>query len=449
MEGKNLVDHDIKIRWIRNCHYIINFIIIMIISIIIFITTLKICDEFEAREFLERAQYLPTIPWHVPVFCVLLMILFALSNMIKSKLSLTQPLLVKVFCGIDLVMGVSISYFLNFSYKGILLLIIANMLLYIKEQKSRIIFIIIALLLYSIFDYDVISVKLNLFSINEYIDYYPDVKRLYIYSVKNVFTSFNEISFIAFIFMLLQSEINENQAIKKLNIRLNLTATELQLANEKLEEYAKESEENAKMKERNRLAREIHDILGHTLTSITMGLEACLAIFSVDVVQAKNQLEKILQTSKKGLLEVRRSVRELKEDALKKYSLIMAIQNLADDINQCTDIQVSLEIVGEEMKLKGDEEQTIFRIVQESITNSMRHGRAKHVKVQIAFDYYIINIHIADDGVGCESIQSGFGLTHMAERVEMLKGNIQFNTIQNKGFVTEVSIPVRWGDAYD
>ncbi|PKM93288.1 MAG: sensor histidine kinase [Firmicutes bacterium HGW-Firmicutes-1] len=444
-----VVDYDKKIRWIRNGHYVINFIIILFISIIISETTLRICGKFEAREFLERAQYLPLIPWQVPVFCVLLMIIFAISNLVKSKFSLTQPVLIRILCVFDLIIGVSISYYLNLSYKGILLLIIANMILYIKEQRSRIIFIIISLIIYSFFDYDVISIKLNMFSINEYIDFYPDVQRLYIYSIKNVFTSLNEVGFIAFIFMLLQGEISENQAIKKLNSKLEITADELRTANEKLEEYARESEEIAKMKERNRLAREIHDILGHTLTSITMGIEACLAIFPIDVEKAKCQLEKILDTSKKGLLDVRRSVRELKVDTQKDYSLIKSIQNLTEDINECTDTVVKLEIVGEVMKLKNDEKQTIFRIIQESITNSMRHGKAKHIDVNIEFDYYKINIHIVDDGIGCETIKSGFGLTHMQERVDMLKGSIHYEAIKNKGFETKVSIPVRWGDAYD
>lgn len=444
-----VVNYDKRIRWIRNGHFAINFIIILFISIVISRTTLKICDEFEAREFLERAQYLPLIPWQVPVFCVLLMILLGISNIVKNKLSQIQPFLVRVLCGVDLLIGILISYYLNLSYKGILLLIIANMILYIKEQRTRIIYIVISLIVYSFFDYDVISIKLNMFSINEYIDYYPDMQRLYIYSIKNVFTSLNEVGFIAFIFMLLQEEISENKAIKELNSKLEITANELRLANEKLEEYAKESEEIAKMKERNRLAREIHDILGHTLTSITMGLEACLAILPFNSQKASDQLQKILETSKKGLLDVRRSVRELKVDTLKKYSLITSLENLAKDINECTDTVVHLNIIGKVMKLKNDEEQTIFRVIQESITNSMRHGKAKHIHLDIEFDYYKINIHIADDGIGCKGITSGFGLTHMAERVEMLNGTISFNTTKNNGFMTDVSIPVRWGDAYD
>lgn len=443
------MDYDKRIRWIRNGHFAINFIIILFISIVISRTTFKICDAFEAREFLERAQYLPLIPWQVPVICVLLMILLGISNIAKSRLIQYQPILVRALCGIDLLIGLSISYYLNLSYKGILLLIIANMILYIKDQRTRIVFIVIALIIYSFFDYDVISIKLNMFSINEYIDYYPDMQRLYIYSIKNVFTSLNEVGFIAFIFMLLQEEISENQAIKQLNTKLEITAKELRLANEKLEEYAKESEEIAKMKERNRLAREIHDILGHTLTSITMGLEACLAILPFNSEKAGDQLQKILDTSKKGLLDVRRSVRELKVDTLHKYSLVKSLENLAKDINDCTDTKVNLNIVGNLMKLKNDEEQTIFRVIQESITNSMRHGKAKKIDLDIEFDYYKINIHIKDNGIGCKDLKNGFGLTHMAERVEMLNGTISFNTIENKGFMTDVSIPVRWGDAYD
>lgn len=447
-KGMIIMEFSNRIKWVRNGHFFMNCIIILFLSMVISATTNQICNRFEARAFLERAQYLPLIPWQVTLFCILLLIFFIISNIIKDKFKQSNIFLIGILCLCDLIIGFTISYYLNFSYNGIILLIIANMILYVKDLRLRILFIIISLIAYSFFDFNVISVKINIFSINEYIDFYPSSKRLYIYSIKNLLTSLNEVIFYTFIFVLLQEEIVENRNIKKLNKELEITANELILANEKLEEYAKESEEIAKMKERNRLAREIHDILGHTLTSVTMGIEGCLALLPENLEKGLIQLKKILKISKKGLYEVRRSVRELKVDTLQKDTLIVLLQNLSNDINDCTDTKININITGEPMKLKDDEEQTIFRIIQESITNSMRHGSANNVKVDLTFDYYRINILIKDDGKGCDNIKAGFGLTHMIERVNILKGNIEFLS-KDDGFVTEVSIPIRWGDAYD
>ncbi len=203
------------------------------------------------------------------------------------------------------------------------------------------------------------------------------------------------------------------------------------------------------MKERNRLAREIHDILGHSLTSITTGIEACKEMIGLNPKAVEKQLGKILELSRKGLLDVRRSVRELKIDSLEKYELIPAIKNLVNDVNSCTAVKVDLSIKGTILKLKDDEEQTLYRIIQESITNAIRHGKANDIFIDIEYVNHTIGVSIRDDGIGCDQIQDGFGLTHIRERVEMLNGNVSYNSEIGKGFEVRVEIPVRWGKAYD
>ncbi len=221
------------------------------------------------------------------------------------------------------------------------------------------------------------------------------------------------------------------------------------MANMQLEDYAETMEENAKMKERNRLAREIHDILGHSLTSITTGLEACVSIIGFEPEVAKKQLSKILELSRKGLNDVRRSVRELKVDMLSKSELIPAITAMVNDINECTPVKIDMEISGQVLKLKEDEEQTIYRVIQESITNAIRHGKAKHIELHIHFYQHTVKVMIKDNGNGCGPIKEGFGLTHIRERVVMLNGTMVYVTLPGEGFTINVDIPIRWGDAYE
>ena len=89
----------------------------------------------------------------------------------------------------------------------------------------------------------------------------------------------------------------------------------------------------------------------------------------------------------------------------------------------------------------------IYRIVQESLTNAIRHGKAKNIDVSIKKNYGSINLLICDDGIGCENIKAGFGLRHIRERVNMLKGQVNFSS--EEGFKVEAMIPIRWGEEYD
>lgn len=429
----------------RTFLFALNLMVISFMSAVIYMTTELICSSDKAREFLERIRYIPTTPWKVPVFSVLLLVLMIASIFLREKIFRDKPLAMYAFCLLDIAICIFIMYFLNMGYKGILLLAIANIVIYIEGKKRKYLFLIFSILVYILFDYDIFSIKLNMFSINDYMEYYTSSQRLYIFSIRNILTSLNEMVFIVFMIFVIQGQIDENTKIKELYDRLFKTAEELQIANIQLEEYTKKSEEMAKTRERNRLAREIHDTIGHTLTGIATGLEACTELIGMDMDKTKVQLGKITELARKGLLDIRRSVQQLRPDALERFSLIPALQKLADDINGCTNTRVLLEIEGKQSGMNADEEETVYRVVQESITNSVRHGNAKEIHIQLKFENFRLKLKISDDGIGCESINDGFGLRHIRERVEMLGGLVEFSSRGERGFATNVEIPIRWG----
>ena len=99
------------------------------------------------------------------------------------------------------------------------------------------------------------------------------------------------------------------------------------------------------------------------------------------------------------------------------------------------------------LKFDEDEENIIYRVIQESITNSIRHGNASKIWVQIDKLNAEIKLHIKDNGSGCEQINPGFGIKHMMERIGMLNGTVSFNG--EHGFEVDVRIPIRWGEEYD
>jgi signal transduction histidine kinase len=430
----------------RMIMFLVNFLLILFMSIIIYNTTELICEYDISREFIEKIKYIPTIPWKVPVYSILLLILLFISVVVRDRISKDKQLVFYLFSILDIIICIGIMYCLNMSYKGILLIAIANIIIYIGGMKKRGFFIAAVIIVYVLLDYDILSIKTNMFSINDYVQYYTSMQRLYIFGIRNILNSTNEIIFILFMILVIQNQIEENNKIKELYSKLYQTAEELKIVNIQLQDYARKSEDMAKTKERNRLAREIHDTLGHSLTGISTGLEACIELFDIDKEKMKSQIVKISELARKGLLDVRRSVSELRPDALERFSLISAIQRLSEDINECTKTRVNMEVKGKVLKLGADEEETVYRVVQEGITNAVRHGNAACIDVLLEFVDFELHIKIDDDGIGCSDVKEGFGLKHIQERVDMLGGEASFSNNDGKGFSIYVLIPIRRRD---
>ena len=195
------------------------------------------------------------------------------------------------------------------------------------------------------------------------------------------------------------------------------------------------------------MAREIHDTLGHTLTGISVGIDACIATIEAAPEDTKVHLEKISEVARNGLLDIRRSVNELKPDALEHLSLEVAITKMITDMNSITDMQIFFENKTKELNFDEDEESAIYRVIQESLTNAMRHGHASRVWIVIEKKDGEIELSIRDDGIGCNKIENGFGTKHIMERIQMLNGSVEYKS--GDGFTVIARIPVRWGKEYD
>ena len=236
------------------------------------------------------------------------------------------------------------------------------------------------------------------------------------------------------------AEILAQSSEKARILKLNL---ELREANRKLEEYARESVKVAETRERNRLAREIHDTLGHSLTGIITGIEACVMIMDVAPEATKEQLHAIAEVARSGIRDVRRSVNALRPDALEHMDLGNALEQMIDGTRRSTGVTIDYECQIHLGGFSQDEEDIIYRIVQESITNAIRHGKATQIRVRIGREFHILDIHIQDNGTGCADIKKGFGLHHMQERLDILGGTLIYDG--SHGFVIHAQIPIRWG----
>ncbi len=417
----------------------LNMVMILYLTMVTAHSLYGYVDENSAMDFLMQVKRMPMEPWKLPVLSIGLYacLLLLLSIRCQSK----RGFLGKTVLELGVVFA--ISSVLNFSYTGMALLIIADTMSYFSDLKQRVLLVASICVVYLLLDYDLLSAVRPILSLETCWGYYGRETRSLLLGIRNILNSLNTIAFISYAIVLILAEVREKERILGLNERLNTVNQDLRAANEKLEEYARESEKAAETRERNRLAREIHDTLGHSLTGIITGIDACVMLVDVAPEATKEQLKAIAGVARQGIKDVRRSVKALRPDALESLNLKSALVQMMEETKRSTGVEITWQI---ESALKGfnkDEEDIIYRIVQESITNAIRHGRADKVEVGIHRDYNMLKIHIEDNGVGCSKVQKGFGLHHMEERLDMLKGSLSYHG--DHGFVIDARIPIRWG----
>ena len=232
--------------------------------------------------------------------------------------------------------------------------------------------------------------------------------------------------------------LNEERARKSVE---NLVK-DLSDANLKLREYAAQAEQLAVTEERNRLAREIHDSIGHYLTSVNIQIKAGLATLDQDPQQARSAFGKAQTLTQEALTDIRRSVASLRTDSVSARPLPDTIESLLSEA-RASGLVTGLQISGPARKLNDQVEFTIYRTVQESLTNVIKHAQAS--RVEILLDYQDPNtarLVIQDNGVGADEISQGFGLLGVRERVQLLGGEVIIQTRSGKGFTLELKIPL-------
>ena len=219
-------------------------------------------------------------------------------------------------------------------------------------------------------------------------------------------------------------------------------AGELTAANQQLREYAAQIEDVATMEERNRLAREIHDSLGHYLTVVNVQLEAARAVLDSDSDQALDALNKAQSLTKEGLGEVRRSVAALRASPIEGKPLSELIEGLLEE-SRVAGMVAEFVIKGEHRSLSMPQKHTLFRAAQEGLTNVRKHARASRVDVLLAYESESkVRLHIEDNGVGIDpdKLENGFGLLGIQERVQLLGGKVRLESVPNQGFILEVEL---------
>jgi signal transduction histidine kinase len=206
------------------------------------------------------------------------------------------------------------------------------------------------------------------------------------------------------------------------------------------ESLSAEIEKLAVVRERNRLAREIHDSLGHFLTTIHVQLQAARAIHSTDPGKALEAVAKAQGLAHDALAEVRRSVGTLQADRA-PAPLAASLRDLAS----ATDgwgAAVSLEVLGQARALAPEAEHALFRAAQEGLTNVRKHARAQTALVTLDYrDLKRVFVRVTDDGCGVAGDPGGYGLAGLSERFAALGGRVVTERPTGGGFCLQAEIP--------
>jgi signal transduction histidine kinase len=230
---------------------------------------------------------------------------------------------------------------------------------------------------------------------------------------------------ISFLFLYLML----NAALKYHRIQMELAA-----ANDRLKIYATRVEELATAQERNRIARELHDSLGHSLTGFSIHLEASLRLLRVNPDKAEALLMQLKKLNAKALMEVRQSIAELRIEPLHGKTLILAITDLANEFQSSTGIKPAITYMVEEL-LPTELNTAIYRIVQESLTNICKYAAATAVEIEVVKSSRELKVTIVDNGKGFDPTQNttGFGLQGMSERASVLGGGLKVIAVEGSG----------------
>jgi signal transduction histidine kinase len=238
---------------------------------------------------------------------------------------------------------------------------------------------------------------------------------------------------ILFLHLLVDAALKESYSHKQLT-----------LANTRLRQYALRVEELATEQERNRIARDIHDSVGHSLTVFGIHLEAALRLLHTDPAKAEKLLLQIKQLNSTTLQEVRQSVAALRSDPLQGRSLEVAIADLVTEFQQSTQILTTCTLQLPAV-LPQDLNLAIYRIVQESLTNICKYAAATTVSIAISPSHLTqLQVIIADNGRGFDLSQNttGFGLQGMQERALALAGQLEIISAPGQGCQIKAMFPI-------
>ncbi|SNU94487.1 Sensor protein vraS [Megamonas hypermegale] len=418
---------------IRNLMVLLNFINILFLATIILFTSKYIVENQLAREFLEKITYVPKSPqlvfWgSIILFAILIYLMYH-----RDKKIIEHKLVNNLYNFFEAIICFIIVYLLYMTYNGLVLLVFCDCIYNFKDDKYAKYMLISLIGMYLFTNWDVFTAFSPLMNFQQYVQFYDVNLKNLLFLSKSILEMFNILLFIIFMSVYAVGQIQENEFISK-KLRM------ISLVNKKLQRYAVVTERIGENNERKRLAREIHDTVGHALAGVAAGIDACIVMIDSNPEATKSQLKVISKVVRQGMVDVRKSLNKLRPGALEKQGFKEAIEKMIDDFGSLSEVNIKLDYRLKDVDLENTTEDILFRIIQESMTNSVRHGGASQINISLYMEENNLCLYIKDNGIGCSEISYGFGLKQMKERVAIINGKVKFDG--TNGFMVMVKIPI-------
>lgn len=215
--------------------------------------------------------------------------------------------------------------------------------------------------------------------------------------------------------------------------------TRLQTALKTMKEQSLQLEEMAALAERNRITGEIHDTVGHTLTSAAIAIEAGEKLLTQDPESAREKLVLAREQVRQGLLEIRQAVKTIQAGGEKAFA--PAIQALAEDIKRRTGLEITA-IIEVKTKLLPIQQNVLLNALKECLTNSLKHGHASRADLLIQEYNGAVTMTLTDNGGGAQGFVFGFGLNNMSRQAGSIGGTLTAFSEKGEGFTVSITIPI-------
>ncbi len=235
--------------------------------------------------------------------------------------------------------------------------------------------------------------------------------------------------------------------------KLSMTSSEraqlivaLEATRQELEQARQRDAELAALRERERLARELHDSLGHALVTLTVQLEAVQRLVPIDPARASGLLEDMKTLARSSMDELRRSLANLRAPGLGSRALAEALQGLVHEVRERSGLRLNAEIPADADRLHPAVAEVLWRTGQETLSNIQRHATAHQAELRLSLEPGWATLRVSDDGVGlpegAERLPGHYGLRGIRERVEGLGGSLTCQSAGRQGTLIEARVPV-------
>ncbi|NLJ57331.1 MAG: sensor histidine kinase [Tissierellia bacterium] len=261
------------------------------------------------------------------------------------------------------------------------------------------------------------------------------IKYIYLLYYKFNLSNLSQMLFFLLVNMLMLIIAAFAQHTKEEKQKKDLLYRELLNTHKQLKEYTHELKRLSLIEERNRIARDIHDTLGHNMTALIMQLQMAEHYAQKDLNKSTEIINNSIKTARESLTAIREVVETLR--GKESLSPKIVIETLVNEFSEKTAVEINLNIAGEIIN-SHPANSALYHILQEGMTNAVRHGKARKIWINLTYSTNSIKFRIKDNGEGAIALVEGFGMKGIRERVESLGGRVEFKS--QKGFAIDGTI---------